>query len=379
VQAITGIGSPDPRPAAAEGYAPARRRHDRAADRQAGPLRRDRALLAAHAGAWSFYRAQLQGSWVPDYLAGRKITAALQQQWGIGYAPARWTALTSSLRAAGYPDAVIEAAGLAVRSRRGTLIDLFRDRVMFPVHDESGGVVAFVGRVPPAAEGPDIPRYLNSPATVIYRKGEVLFGLHQARDRLTEGARAVVCEGVFDAVAVSAASRRLAGLAALGTAFTPQHAAALAGVTAPARPRVLVAFDPDRGGRQAALAAYWALIAVTTDVEAAVLPEGSDPARLLETAGPAALARVLTQASQPLADLVTDDRVGQLARLATSWDGYDRLATVEGTYVVLREAARLIAAMPPAHIARQAARLAARLGVTGREVTAAIADAITGT
>jgi DNA primase len=340
----------------------------------ASPPGRDPALLAVHDDAWRFYRARLPRSWVPGYLDGRKITAALRQQWGIGYAPPGWTDLISHLRGAGHPDAVIEAAGLARRSSRGTLIDTFRDRAMLPVRDEDGYLVAFIGRAPPAARDADAPRYLNSPQTALYHKGAVLYGLHEARDRLAAGARPVITEGVFDAIAVTASSSRLAGLAASGTALTPQQAAALGRVTGPGGADVLVALDGDPAGRRAAIAAYWILTAVTTRVDAAVLPSGQDPARLLETAGPRALAGALTAGARPLADLVADDRVAQMA---TSHDGYDRLATATGTYLALRETSRLIATMPPAHIARQAARLAQRLGVSYPDVTTAIADAIT--
>jgi DNA primase len=339
------------------------------------PAGRDPALLAVHDIAWHFYRARLPRSWVPGYLDSRRITGGLQQQWGIGYAPGGWTALTSHLRAAGYPDAVIEASGLARRSRRGTLFDTFRDRAMLPVRDEDGFLVAFIGRASDqAVRDAETPRYLNSPQTAIYHKGAVLYGLHEARGRLAGGGRPVIIEGVFDAIAVTASSSHLAGLAVSGTALTPQHAAALARVTGPGGADVLVAFDGDTAGRRASISAYWVLTAVTTQIDAAVLPPGQDPARLLETGGPRALADALAASARPLADLVTDDRI---ALMATSYDGYDRLATVTGTYQALRETSRLIATLPPAHIARQAARLAERLGVSYSHVTSAIAEAIT--
>jgi DNA primase catalytic core, N-terminal domain len=137
------------------------------------------------------------------------------KEWHIGYAPGGWTALTSYLRGRGHHDDTIQAAGLARISSRGTLIDHFRDRVMLPVHDENGALAGFIGRARPGT-GPDIPKYLNGPATSTYHKGDLLFGLHQARARLARGATPVIAEGPFDAIAVTLADpRHYAGLAAV--------------------------------------------------------------------------------------------------------------------------------------------------------------------
>jgi len=116
-----------------------------------------------------FYVGHLKRSWVPGYLAARGLHPALAAQWHIGYAPAGWTALISHLRNLGHDDALIEAAGLARRSSRGTLIDHFRDRVMLAVRDEHGMVAGFIGRARPEA-GPAVPKYLNSPETSATRR-----------------------------------------------------------------------------------------------------------------------------------------------------------------------------------------------------------------
>jgi len=154
--------------------------------------------------ALQFYDSQLTSSWVPAYLAERGIDDATSRHWHIGYAPGGWTALTDHLRALGHHDDAIQAAGLARISSRGTLIDHFRDRVMLPVHDERGNIAGFLGRARPGT-GPQIPKYLNSPETSSYRKGSLLFGLHQARDLLARGATPVIVEGPFDAIAVTVA------------------------------------------------------------------------------------------------------------------------------------------------------------------------------
>ena len=326
-------------------------------------------LAQVHQTAARFFRCRLPGSWVPGYLASRGFDAAVQQRWQAGYAPAGWTTLIRHLRSLGYRDAVIEAAGLARRSWRGTLIDTFRDRAMLPIRAPDGTIVAFVGRAPGSA-GPDVPKYVNSPGTGLYRKGEVLFGLWEGRDALARRAQPVIVEGPLDAIAVSAASRgRYVGVAPCGTALTSQQVAALGHAADLHATGVLVAFDPDQAGQRAAVHAYQLLSPHTGTVMAVNLPAGLDPAQLLRNQGPAALAHALRDRAQPLADLVIDAEV----------DGWSRwLQYAEGQINALRAAAPLIAAMPPAHVARQVARLADRLGLDYATVTEAVTDALPG-
>ena len=136
-------------------------------------------------------------SWVPAYLRKRGIGAATMGEWHIGYAPRGWTTLTGYLRRRGHEDDAIQAAGLARISSRGTLIDHFRDRVMLPVHDEHGRLAGFIGRARPGAD-PSVPKYLNGPETSTYKKGDLLFGLHHARDHPARGATPVIVEGPFE-------------------------------------------------------------------------------------------------------------------------------------------------------------------------------------
>lgn len=324
-------------------------------------------LAAAQQATAQFFRGRLAGSWVPGYLAARGFGAAVQRRWQAGYAPAEWAALAGHLRTAGYPDRAIEAAGLGHPSSRGSLIDTFRDRAMLPIRTPDGTIAAFIGRAP-ASAGPDVPKYLNSPGTRLYRKSEILFGLWEARGPLAHGARPVLVEGPLDAIAVTTAGRgRYAGLAPCGTAFTPQHAAALARAADLPAAGVLVAFDPDPAGQRAAARAYRHLIPYTETVLAATLPTGADPAQILRDHGPAALTRTLGDGHQPLADLVIDAETGRWSR----WLRYP-----EGQVNALRAAAPVIAAMPPAHVGRQVARLADRLGLGYATVTAAVTDAL---
>jgi DNA primase len=315
-----------------------------------------------------FYRSLLPGSWVPGYLARRGFGAAIQQHWQAGYAPAEWDALTRHLRAGGYPDTLIEAAGLARRSRPGALIDTFRDRAMLPIRSSEGTIVAFIGRASEHA-GPRVPKYLNSPSTGLYAKSEVLFGLWEARSALASGARPVIVEGPFDAIAVTTACPgRNVGVAPCGAVLTAQQVAALNRATDLHAAGVLVAFDSDQAGRRATINAYHLLSPLTGNAVAAVLPPRQDPAQILHDHGPVALAGMLASHTRPLADLVIDAEVGLWSR----W-----LRHPEGQISALRAAAPLIAAMPPALVARQVALLAGRLGLDHAIVTEAVTDALT--
>jgi DNA primase len=323
-------------------------------------------LIAVNQEALAFYISKLPGSWVSGYLTRRGFPANTQQLWQAGYAPASWAALTGHLRDLGWPDTTLEAAGLARRSRRGTLIDTFRDRAILPIHSSDGIVIAFIGRAPdPAAPG--VPKYLNSPQTALYDKSDVLFGLWQTREALAAGAQPVVVEGPFDAIAVTAAcAGRKAGVAPCGTAFTTQHAHALSQAADLPASGVLVAFDPDQAGRRAAVRAYHLLAQLTTGTTSALLPAGSDPAHILASDGLQQLDALLAE-TRPLADVVTDAELERWSR----WLPY-----ADGRINALRAAAPVVAAMPPAHVARQVARLAEHLALDHATVTDAVTAAV---
>src|SRR6266516_4629099 len=195
-----------------------------------------------------FYAARLDDSWVPSYLRERGFDATVATEWRIGYAPSGWTTLTDHLLGLGHHRADIEAAGLTRRSRRGTLIDHFRDRAMLAIRRPDGPIAGFIAR---PGSGPGAPKYLNSPETAAYKKGDVLFGLHEARERLARGALPVIVEGPFDAIAVTLADARCAGIAPCGTALTTRHVAALGKLADLRDTGVLVALDGDRAGRAA--------------------------------------------------------------------------------------------------------------------------------
>jgi len=311
-----------------------------------------------------FFAARLAASWVPGYLAGRGFGDQALRPWTVGYAPAGWHALATHLRDIGYPDAAIQAAGLARRTRRGVLVDFFRDRAMFGVRWPDGTLTGFTGRARPGATQPG-PVYLNSRTTGLYHKGSLLFGLFEGRRALAAGARPVLVEGPLDAIAVSAAGR-YAGVSPCGTALTPAQVTLLARTSDLRRTGVVVAFDADPAGRRAAVRAYRLLRGMTDQARTLVLPAGQDPAGFRREHGGRALARRL-DASVPLADLVVDDAVAPFER----W-----LEFLDGKFAALHAAAPLVAGLPSGQVARQVARLAGRLGLNYAEVTEAVTGAL---
>ena len=327
-----------------------------------------RQLHAAHLDAAEFFAWRMPTSWAPNYLDGRGLESVLEASspWQVGYAPRSWTALTDHLRDAGYRDATIEAAGLALEARTGRLVDRFRDRLMLPVHDHDGHVVGFVGRAHPNSDD-RTPKYLNSPTTPLYRKGDQLHGLFEGWRATRSGATPVLVEGPMDALAVWVASPdRHAPIALCGTALTPRQAEAVRDMAGGNGSPIVVATDADDAGRAAAEVAYRHLIAEGLQPWAADLPPGIDPAELLEKHGPRRLAATLTSGARPLIDDVIDHRVAV-------WS--DRLRWVEGRVDAARDIAPFIAALPPDQWARPIAHVVDLVGVDPktacREVSAA--------
>lgn len=300
----------------------------------APPAGRIRQALNA---AQESYIRHVAGSWVPAYLSDRGIDDAAARHWGIGYAAGGWTTLTDHLHSLGYTDDEIEAAGLARRSSRGSLIDLFRDRVMLPVHDENGRLAGFIGRAHPHASG--VPKYLNSPETVTYKKGELLFGLRQALPMLSRNVKPVLVEGPFDAIAVTAADpAQYAGLAPCGTALTKRQAELLDQNADLANTGILVAFDGDAAGCKAAARSYDILRWFTWKLQSAQLGD-KDPAEVMQKEGTVALRNLLREKRQMLLTSIVDAEI-------ESWG--KRLQDSNGPYLAMRSSAKLIAhAIPP--------------------------------
>jgi DNA primase len=332
-------------------------------------------LRAVHTIAARFYVQHLASSWVPGYLAGRELDAVRQPPWHAGYAPRRWNALASELRRLGASDDLMIASGLVTRSRNGSLIDRFRDRLMLPLHADAPGpdsgsrhqaqVIGFIGRATPDADPDRTPKYLNSPDSPISRGKGYLYGLHEGRRLLARGARPVIVEGPLDAIAVTTGTRgRCVGLATCGSSITGDHLATLTTAVDLTTTGVVLATDPDPAGQIAAHRALLQFAARGIDPLAAALSPGLDPAALLQRQGPAALTAALIDHAHPLADDV-------ILRRLTRWK--DRLHWAEGRTTAIRDTAGTIAALPAPQADRQAQRVARYVGTDIAIVRAEIA------
>jgi len=285
--------------------------------RNANPETQDvyRALDAAA----TFFRRQLAGSdKARAYVARRDIDAAIAERYAIGYAPDGCGALKDALGTDPRRLSLLERAGLLSKNDKGHAYDKFRDRLMFPIHDRRGRVIAFGGRV---IDPEDAPKYLNSPETSVFHKGRELYGLWQARQANPKLERLVVVEGYMDVVALAQHGVSQA-VATLGTATTPDHAELLFRNA----PDVFFCFDGDRAGRSAAWKALESVLPRMKDGRQAFflfLPEGEDPDTIVRKEGAAGFDARLAQA-MPLSafffqELAKDVNLGSL-------DGKARLA-----------------------------------------------------
>ncbi|HEY7788091.1 MAG TPA: DNA primase, partial [Casimicrobiaceae bacterium] len=217
-----------------------------------------------------FYRAQLKDAPTAiDYLKRRGLTGAVAAHFGIGFAPGGWQNLATPFPA--YDNPALEAAGLVIAGENGKRYDRFRDRVMFPIHDTRGRVIAFGGRVLLDGE----PKYLNSPETAVFSKGKELYGLYLARNAIRDAGRVVVVEGYMDVVALAQHGIGYA-VATLGTATTSMHAQKLFRLA----DSVVFCFDGDAAGRKAAWRALENTLPLLSDGKEArflFLPDGEDP------------------------------------------------------------------------------------------------------
>jgi DNA primase len=338
--------------------------HRTAARDRPSPVDQEQARIQEEAAR--FFTARLAGTSVPQYLATRGLDSDALKRWRIGYAPAEWTALTDHLRERGFSDQDLEASGLCRRSSRGSLIDVFRDRAMFPVRAPSGQVLGFTGRAAPGAAD-NVPKYINNTGTALYSKGKVLFGVHENRDALGHGAVPVITEGPMDAIAVThCGGGRYAGVAPCGTALTRDQVSAVVRA-APGSDQVIVLFDGDDAGQRAAVKAYDLLRYTIAQPLTAALPDGHDPASLARVRGPEALAQVLAGQVFPLADRVTDECIARFDR---------QLEFTDGQFNALDAVSMCIARMPASEVARQVQRVSDRIGLPADIVTAAVTKAI---
>jgi DNA primase len=287
------------------------------------PTKPNDRLYQALGQAQAWFRRQLGASEsARDYLKGRGFDKATVDEFGIGYAPEAWQALADHLIAEGFRPQELEEAGLITR-RDGRMIDKFRDRVMFPIHDRRGRVIAFGGRAL-ADRGP---KYMNSPETPVFHKGRELYRLYQVRrGGLPE--RLLVVEGYMDAAALHQFGFTNA-VATLGTSVTADHLELLFR----ASPVVVFCFDGDRAGRQAAwrgLEAALPAMKANREVRFLFLPEGEDPDSLVRDRGAEAFSQLLDQA-RPLSEFFFD-HLAESVDMSTL-DGRARLVALSEPYL----------------------------------------------
>lgn len=260
-----------------------------------------------------------------SYLKRRGIRGETARDFRIGWAPAGWENLAGAARAEGISDDDLAAAGLLRRRDDGSGYDWFRERVMFPIADAQGDVIAFGGRVLDDSE----PKYLNSPETPIFSKGHTLYALHRAKREMMRLREAAVMEGYTDVILAHQAGFQVA-VAGLGTALTPEQARKLAQYAQ----KLYLVYDADAAGMRAAERAIPAFLPEPIETRVVVLPGGKDPAEVIVEDGVEAFRAALAAGREAFEHL-----------LATRAAAHD-MASVPGRSQAVDEALSALSAVP---------------------------------
>ena len=284
-----------------------------------------RRLIEAHRLAEEFYAERLHdasGRIAQAFLAERGFSLDDAGKFGAGYSPAAWDELTKQLRGRGFTDDELLKAGLARRTSRGGLIDMFRGRLMWPIRDLTGETIAFGAR---KLNPEDDPKYLNTPETQIFKKGQVLYGADLAKREIAKRRQAVIVEGYTDVMACHLSGVPTA-VATSGTSFGEDHVKILRRLimdTEGSAGEIIFTFDGDAAGQKAALRAFSLEEKFVTQTFVAVQPDGLDPCDLRLSRGEAAV-RDLVARRVPLFEFAIrsilskhdlDSREGQFAAI----------------------------------------------------------------
>jgi DNA primase len=294
---------------------------------------RRRRLIEAHRAAAEYYAEQLvtpAAGLAREFLAGRGFELADAQRFGVGYAPDDWEKTTRHLRGRGFTEAELLAGGLAGEGRHG-LTDKFRGRLIWPIRDLGGDVIAFGARKLAAEDNG--PKYLNTPETPIFKKGAVLYGADLAKRDIAQRRQAVIVEGYTDVMACHLAGLTTA-VATSGTSFGEGHVAILRRLIMDDRQlwgEIIFTFDGDAAGRRAALRAFGMEERFKTQTFIAVQPDGMDPCDLRVKEGDAAV-RDLVAGRVPLYEFA----------VRSAMSDYD-LDSAEGRIAALDAAAKIVA------------------------------------
>ena len=288
--------------------------------------------------------AEAQGA--RAYLEQRGLDPSAWETFRLGYAPERWDHLARAAEREGFPPALLEQAGLAIRREQAAgCYDRFRGRVIFPIWDGRGRVIAFGGRLIEA--DPKSPKYMNSPETGLYVKGRVLYGLHLAAPHIRDQDFCIVVEGYMDM-----ASPYLNGfrnvVASMGTALTEAQVKLIRRLTR----HVVIVYDGDYAGQAATLRGLDLFLQAEMRVKVAVLPGGTDPDSLIRNNGAEAFARVLKECKE-----LFDYKLGLLTRQFNAKE-------LEGRMAICQEMLPMIKKIPNAiQRGEYIRRLAQSLGV----------------
>src|SRR3954471_11539959 len=245
-----------------------------------------RILLQLHAEAAEWFHENLvkskAGGHAREYLKGRGIDKRIAKDWQIGFGPESWDACLKWALERGYQQRLLIESGLVTRRDESAgedrVYDRFRNRIMFPIHNDVGEVIAFSGRI--LDKDAEAAKYVNSPETPLFRKGRVLFGLHKTKRGLIEADCAIVCEGQLDLITLFEAG--IANVVApQGTAFTEQQARILKRFVS----EVVLCFDADAAGQKAAERSLDALLQNNLVVRVAEMPAGEDPDSMVRKRG----------------------------------------------------------------------------------------------
>jgi DNA primase len=247
-------------------------------------------LVEMHREAAAFFARQLhesgEGKVASAYLEDRSLNREVTTRFGLGYAPSAGDALLRFLKTK-YPEKLLEVSGLFSREQSGRLYDRFRRRIMFPIANEAGKIIAFGGR----AMGDDMPKYMNSPETPIYSKSNVLYHVDRAKEALRQNDFAVLVEGYMDAIAVARAGITNV-VASCGTSLAEPQIKLLGRFTR----RVIVNYDPDTAGQAATERSLTLLLEKEFDVRVLALPGHADPDKFLKDQGADAYRKLLAAA-----------------------------------------------------------------------------------
>ncbi len=260
-------------------------------------------IFQLNARAAQYFARQLSspgGKAVRDYLQKRAVTEETVRQFRLGYAPDAWRSLADDMEGGGLSLKMAEQAGLVIAGKEGGFYDRFRGRLMFPIENPFGEIVAFGGRIIGKGE----PKYLNSPESPVYSKGKNLYGLNKAKEAIRRNGFCLIVEGYFDAISLWNAGVRNV-VATLGTALTRDHLELLRRYTQD----VVALFDPDAAGRKALDRSLELFLGANMSARALILPDGCDPDDFVKKYGPGKLEELITLAPA-ISDYYIDSVLG---------------------------------------------------------------------